>query len=63
MRLSEFWKRMETRFGATYAHSLAADYRLNSLGATVRDAIERGDSPQSIWRAVCLELDVPQKLR
>jgi hypothetical protein len=62
VRLSEFWKRMEARFGTTYAHSLAADYRMNSLGATVQDAIERGDSPQSIWRAVCQEFDVPQKL-
>ncbi|HEU5270326.1 MAG TPA: DUF3046 domain-containing protein [Jatrophihabitans sp.] len=62
MRLSDFWKRMEARFGAGYAHSLAADYRVNSLGATVRDALERGDSPQAVWRAVCQEFDVPGKL-
>jgi hypothetical protein len=53
---------MEARFGASYAHSLAADYRMNSLGATINDAIERGDSPQSVWRAVCKEFEVPQKL-
>jgi hypothetical protein len=63
VRLSEFWQRMEARFGSVYAHSLAADYRVTSLGATVNDAIERGDSPKAIWRAVCQELEVSQQLR
>ena len=54
---------MEARFGSTYAHSLAADFRVPSLGATVNDAIERGDAPKSVWRAICQEFDVPQKLR
>ncbi len=61
--MSDFWKRMEARFGAGYAHSLAADYRVNSLGATVQEALARGDSAQSVWRAVCQEFDVPQRLR
>jgi len=63
VRLSDFWKRMEARFGTSYAHSLAADYRVTALGATVRDALERGDTPQAVWRAVCQEFDVPQRLR
>lgn len=63
MRLSEFWQRMESRFGSAYARSLAADYRVTLLGATVNDAIERGDSPKAVWRAVCQEFEVPQKLR
>ncbi|HEV2886082.1 MAG TPA: DUF3046 domain-containing protein [Jatrophihabitans sp.] len=63
MRLSDFWQRMEARFGSTYAHSLAADYRVTTLGATVNEAIERGDSPKSVWRAICQEFDVAQKLR
>lgn len=54
---------MEARFGVTYAHSLAADYRVTSLGATVNAAIERGDDPKAIWQAVCREFEVPQKLR
>ncbi|MGI8667611.1 MAG: DUF3046 domain-containing protein [Jatrophihabitans sp.] len=62
MRLSDFWQRMEARFGSDYARSLAADYRVNSLGATVNDAIERGDSPKVVWRAVCQEFEVAQKL-
>jgi len=58
MRISDFWKRMEARFGVTYAHSLAADYRVSLLGATVNEALERGDSPKSVWQAVCQELEV-----
>lgn len=54
---------MEQRFGDGYAYSIAADYRLNALGATVNEAIERGDSAKSVWRAVCEEFDVPQRLR
>lgn len=61
--MSDFWQRMEARFGSTYAHSLAADFRVPSLGATVNDAIARGDAPKSVWRAICQEFDVPQKLR
>jgi hypothetical protein len=61
--LSEFWQRMEARFGTAYAHSLAADYRVTTLGGTVNEAIERGETPKAVWRAICQEFDVPQKLR
>jgi len=54
---------MEARFGSAYAHSLAADYRVTALGMTIDDAIARGDSPKAVWRAVCQEFEVPQKLR
>ena len=63
VRLSDFWWRMERRFGESYARSLAADYRVSALGATVNEALERGDPPKAIWRAVCQELDVPSGLR
>jgi hypothetical protein len=63
MRLSEFWKRMESRFGAAYARSIAQDYRLPAIGATVVDALERGDAPRDVWRAVCAEFDVAGQLR
>ncbi|MDP9092779.1 MAG: DUF3046 domain-containing protein [Actinomycetota bacterium] len=63
MRLTEFWRRMETRFGTSYAHSVAADYRLPLLGGTVDDALSRGVEPKEIWRAVCAEFDVPGQLR
>jgi DUF3046 family protein len=63
MRLTEFWGRMEERFGAAYARSVAADYRLPLLGATVDDALARGDRPKDVWHAVCSEFDVPSHLR
>ncbi len=63
MRLTDFWSRMETRFGSTYARSLAADYRLPALGATVDEALARGVEASDIWRAVCAEFEVPGTLR
>jgi hypothetical protein len=54
---------MEQRFGVAYAHSVAHDYRLPSLGATVDEALERGDSPRSVWRAICGEFEVASHLR
>jgi DUF3046 family protein len=63
VRLSDFWNRMEQRFGSTYARSLAADYRLPTLGATVNEALARGDSTKSVWRAVCAEFEVSSTLR
>jgi hypothetical protein len=53
---------MEERFGTVYARSVAADYRLSTLGATVDEALERGEDPKIVWRAVCHELDVPSHL-
>jgi hypothetical protein len=63
VRLTEFWNRMETRFGAAYARSVAADYRLPELGATVDEALAKGVEAKEVWRAVCAEFDVPNQLR
>jgi hypothetical protein len=54
---------MEQRFGTAYAHSVSRDYRLPALGATVEEALERGDSPRAVWRAVCSEFEVASHLR
>ena len=62
MRLTDFWNRMEERFGAAYAHSLAADYRLPALGATVDEAIASGVETKDIWRAVSAEFEMPAHL-
>ena len=62
VRLTEFWTRMDERFGRAYARSLAADYRLPALGATVDEAFARGDEAKAVWRAVCAEFDVPSHL-
>jgi hypothetical protein len=54
---------MDERFGAGYSRSLAADYRLPLLGATVDEALRRGVEAKEVWRAVCAEFEVPSHLR
>ncbi len=63
VRFTDFWARMDERFGAAYARSLAADYRLPALGSTIDEAIARGLDTKEIWRAVCAEFEVPAHLR
>lgn len=53
---------MELRFGAGYARSLAADYRLPLIGATIDGALAGGVEAKEVWRAVCAEFDVPADL-
>ena len=54
VRLTDFWGRMERRFGAAYAESYARDMVLSELGGrTVREALADGDDVQTVWRAVC----------
>jgi hypothetical protein len=62
MRLTDFWNRMDERFGATYARSVAADYRLPLLGRTIDEAIAAGVETKEIWQAVCAEFDMPAHL-
>ncbi len=60
VRLTEFWRRMEARFGASYARSYAADQVLATLGGrTVLQALADGDDVKGVWRAVCEVLEVP----
>ncbi len=63
MRLTDFWARMDEAFGSAYALSLARDYRLPALGATVEEAFARGDEAKTVWRAVVAEFDVPAAIR
>jgi hypothetical protein len=63
VRLTEFWTLMETQFGRTYARSVAADFRLSALGATVDEAIRSGVDTKAIWRAVCDAFDLPASVR
>jgi len=54
VRLTEFWNRMERRFGVTYARSYASDMVLAELGSrTVLQALGDGDDVKAVWRAVC----------
>jgi len=51
---------MESRFGAAYARSYAADQVLATLtGRTVLQALEQGEDVKAVWRAVCEATEVP----
>ncbi len=63
VRITEFWRRMNVRFGESYAASVAADYRLPLLGATVNEALAAGVDAKEVWRAICAEFEVPASLR
>jgi Protein of unknown function (DUF3046) len=54
---------MDERFGPDYARSLATDYRLPKLSATINEAIDDGVDVKDIWKAVCAEFDVPRPLQ
>lgn len=62
VRLTDFWARMDERFGEAYAASLARDYRFPLLGATIQDALANGVEAKVVWRAVVAEFDVPRHL-
>jgi len=54
VRLTEFWRRMDEKFGALYAQSYAADQVLAELGGkTVARALADGDDVKGVWRAIC----------
>jgi hypothetical protein len=63
VRLTEFWNRMDERFGSSYAASVAADYQLPALGATINEALASGVEAKAVWRAVCAEFEMPSQLR
>jgi hypothetical protein len=55
---------MGEQFGEAYAQSVAKDYVLRTLGGrTVDRALADGEDPKIIWRAVCEEFEVPDRLR
>ena len=63
-KLTEFWERMETRFGKAYADSVARDQVIGRLGnRTVHEALASGQSAKDVWRAVCEHFEIPVKDR
>ena len=59
MRLTDFWARMERRFGVGYAESYARDMVLAQLGGrTVQEALDQGEDVKDVWRAVTAATEV-----
>jgi hypothetical protein len=64
VRLTEFWRRMEQHLGPAYADSWACDQVLAGLsGRTVHQALDAGEDPKQVWRAVCDALRLPPSER
>ena len=50
------------RFGAAYGASVLADHVLSGFdGRTAAQAIEDGVDPRDVWRALCVDFDVPRE--
>ena len=55
---------MEDHFGSMRAHAVASDHVFSALGGrTPAEAIEAGLPVRTVWRAVCVEFDVPVRER
>lgn len=55
---------MEHHLGPAYADSWARDQVLAGLGArTVHQALDAGEDPKLVWRAVCDALRLPASER
>ena len=64
MRHTEFWARMETALGPSYARSWAEQQVLGELGGrTVVEALAAGEPPKVVWRAVWAALELPARER
>ena len=61
---SWFWQRMERQLGSGYARVWADTQVIRSLGGrTAREALEAGETPKTVWRAVHETLDLPASER
>lgn len=64
MRHTEFWQRMEHALGPAYARVWAGQFVMAELGGrTASEALEAGESPQRVWRAVHASLGLPARER
>jgi hypothetical protein len=54
---------MQAQFGEVYADSVAQDHVLGALGGrTVNQALADGENVKGVWRAVCEDFHVPERL-
>ena len=64
MKHSEFWVRMDDTLGSGYARVWADTQVIGGLGSrTVTEALDAGEMPKTIWRAVHAHLGLPARER
>jgi hypothetical protein len=60
MRVSEFWRAVDTVFGDAYGAVVARDVVLEQLGGrSAADALAAGIDARTVWDALCDSQDVP----
>ena len=58
--MTEFHELVRTEFGQLHGDALLRDHVILSLGGmTAAEAVEAGQEPREVWRALCEEFDVP----
>lgn len=61
MRLTEFHELIRDEFGQVRGDSMLVDHVLTGFGGrTAAEAIEVGEEPREVWRALCRDFDVPR---
>ncbi|HEU5044459.1 MAG TPA: DUF3046 domain-containing protein [Nocardioidaceae bacterium] len=64
MRHTEFWERMDHALGPAYAKTWAEQQVLAELDhRTVKEALDSGETPKRVWRAVWESLELPARDR
>jgi hypothetical protein len=64
MRHTEFWSRMDDALGPAYSRTWAEQQVISDLGhRTVIEALEAGEPPKQVWRAVWERLGLPPSKR
>lgn len=64
MRHTEFWARMQAALGPAYAQVWAQEHVIAELGGrTVKQALDAGETPKTVWRAVWATLGLPPSER
>ncbi len=64
MTLSEFQRAVLDEFGDAQGRALLRDLVMRQLGhQTPQQALDAGQAPAVVWRALCEEMDVPQPRR
>ncbi len=64
MTYTEFWSRLEQALGPVYYRVWADQHVVGELGErTPRQALDDGEDPQRVWRAVWRVLDLPDRER
>jgi hypothetical protein len=61
VRLTEFHELVAGQFGSVRGASVLVDHVLTGMGGrTAAQAIEDGVDPRDVWRALCVDFDVPR---